>query len=167
MAILEGQNLSLVCCWSRWPPVKNDDFYDVSGFQNAQKRYRFGTARRDHCAVPAWRCRMREKDPLPTPNQKWTWGKSKLSFFFSLAQLFPAWDPFSIHLKKWMFQLDGSKSLHGKWLLGTRWWLIVGLGPWDPIVKGIGIRIGGPGPRSYSPTTNAEKTSNEPWVVIK
>jgi len=38
-----------------WPPVKNDDFYDVSGFQNAQKRYRFGTARRDHCAVPAWR----------------------------------------------------------------------------------------------------------------
>ena len=37
--------------------MKNDDFYDVLGFQNAQKRYRFGTARRDHCAVPAWRCR--------------------------------------------------------------------------------------------------------------
>eukprot|EP00434_Breviolum_minutum_P005185 symbB.v1.2.004571.t1/scaffold253.1/size252469/4 len=38
-----------------WPPVKNDAFYDVAGFENAQKRYRFGTARRDHCAVPAWR----------------------------------------------------------------------------------------------------------------
>ena len=99
------QNFSLICRCLRWPPVKNDAFYDVAGFENAQKRYRFGTARRDHCAVPAWRSPDAQSHHGPEPrclpnttrnkgeNDKGVinplmGGKSKtIVFFFPLAQL--------------------------------------------------------------------------------
>ena len=35
-------------------PLPEHFWYDARGFERVRRRYRFGTATRDHCAVPAW-----------------------------------------------------------------------------------------------------------------
>ncbi|CAL1168625.1 unnamed protein product [Cladocopium goreaui] len=35
-------------------PFPPESWYDAPGFELARRRHRFGTAARDHCAVPAW-----------------------------------------------------------------------------------------------------------------